>query len=175
MKVLGIDPGIRGGLAIVMVTNDIAMLVAAIDIPTVGAGAKERVNVLAVQEFILSHGQSFAFIEHAQAMPKQGASSGFKYGRSVGQLEAVITLCGIPIEIISPGIWKRGLRLLGGEKELSRQRALEMFPSAHGFLSRRKDHGRAEAALIALYGMRQQGFHREMERVPETAPAEVVK
>jgi hypothetical protein len=32
-------------------------------------------------------------IERAQAMPKQGASSGFKYGRAVGALEGVITCC----------------------------------------------------------------------------------
>ena len=32
-------------------------------------------------------------------MPKQGASSGFKYGRAVGAIEAAIMLCSIPVEI----------------------------------------------------------------------------
>jgi hypothetical protein len=46
--ILGIDPGIRGGLAIVSVdANDIPCLVDAIDIPVTGVGAKERVDVLA--------------------------------------------------------------------------------------------------------------------------------
>ncbi len=36
-----------------------------------------------------------------------------------------------------------------------RQRALQLFPSAHALLARKKDHGRAEAALIALAGVRQ--------------------
>jgi hypothetical protein len=35
-------------------------------------------------------------------MPKQGASSGFKYGRAVGAIEAAITLCSTPVEIIEP-------------------------------------------------------------------------
>jgi hypothetical protein len=95
--ILGIDPGIRGGLAIIS-SNDGAAptLVDAIDVPTVGTGAKERVNVLLIQEWLLQHGPTFAFIERGQAMPRQGASSGFKYGRSVGSAEATITLCGMP-------------------------------------------------------------------------------
>ena len=48
-----------------------------------------------------------ALIERAQAMPKQGASSGFKYGRAVGAIEAVITLCEIPVTIVEPSVWKR--------------------------------------------------------------------
>jgi crossover junction endodeoxyribonuclease RuvC len=156
MKVLGIDPGVRGGAAIVEVTNDVTALVAAIDIPVVGVKARERVNVLALQEWILVHGPTLAFIEHAQARPAQGASSGFKFGRAVGALEAVITLCALPIEVVSPGVWKRTFHLVGPGKEQSPQRALELFPSAHALLARRKDHGRAEAALLALYGLRKQ-------------------
>ena len=34
----------------------------------------------------------------------------------------------------------------------ARQRALQLFPAAHALLARKKDHGRAEAALIALAG-----------------------
>jgi crossover junction endodeoxyribonuclease RuvC len=83
-------------------------------------------------------------------MPKQGASSGFKYGRAVGALEAVITCCAVPLLIIEPTAWKKFHELHGGEKEMSRQRALQLFPSAHALLARKKDHGRAEAALIAL-------------------------
>ena len=156
MKVLGIDPGIHGGAAIIEVTNGVATLVSAIDIPIVGAGAKERVDTIGLQQFILNHGPNFAFIEHAQAMPKQGASSGFKFGRAVGSLEAVITLCAIPIEVISPGVWKRSFHLVGPDKEQSRQRALQLVPSAHAFFARKKDHGRAEAALLAVYGARKQ-------------------
>jgi hypothetical protein len=45
-------------------------------------------------------------------------------------------------------------RLPGKDKERARQKALELFPGAHALLARKKDHGRAEAALIALYGIR---------------------
>src|SRR5262249_50389952 len=151
------DPGIRGGLAIVAVDpNGVASgLVDAIDIPVTGVGAKERVDAIAIRTWIKQHAPQHALIERAQAMPKQGASSGFKYGRAVGAIEAVIACCAIPLTIIEPSMWKKFHALRGGDKEAGRQRALQLFPSAHALLARKRDHGRAEAALIALFGLHQ--------------------
>jgi hypothetical protein len=79
--ILGVDPGIRGGLAIVTVDDGAApRLVDAIDIPVTGTGAKERVDAIALRAWIVTHKPQHAYIERAQAMPKQGGSSGFKYG-----------------------------------------------------------------------------------------------
>jgi crossover junction endodeoxyribonuclease RuvC len=152
MKILGVDPGIYGGLAIVVLTDGAApaLLVDARDIPVVGLKAKERIDVLGLRTWILARQPQHAVIERAQAMPKQGASSGFKYGRAVGALEAVIACCEIPLTIIEPSAWKKFHGLRGKDKELSRQRALQLFPAAHALLARKKDHGRAEAALIAM-------------------------
>jgi crossover junction endodeoxyribonuclease RuvC len=151
MKILGVDPGIHGGLAIVRVDADgVPSLVDAIDIPVVGVKAKERVDVLGIRDWVIGHALQHAVIERAQAMPKQGASSGFKYGRAVGSIEAVIECCEIPLTIIEPTAWKKFHQLRGGDKEAGRQRALQLFPSAHALFARKKDHGRAEAVLIAL-------------------------
>jgi crossover junction endodeoxyribonuclease RuvC len=153
MRVLGVDPGIHGGLAVVEITDGAApVLVECIDIPVVGTGAKERVDVAAVCNFIDRHKPIRARIERGQAMPRQGASSGFKYGRAVGAIEAAITLCSIPVEIVEPSVWKRFWRLPGKDKESARQKALQLFPAAHAALAHKKDHGRAEASLIALHG-----------------------
>jgi crossover junction endodeoxyribonuclease RuvC len=151
MKILGVDPGIHGGLAVVEINNDAApQIVDMIDIPTTGIKAKERADVLAIRTWIQTHQPDRAVIERAQAMPKQGASSGFKYGRAVGAIEAVIACCSIPMTIVEPSVWKKAYRLHGGDKEGARQRALQLFPAAHALLARKKDHQRAEAALIAL-------------------------
>jgi crossover junction endodeoxyribonuclease RuvC len=151
VKVLGIDPGVRGGLAIVEIDNGAApRVIDAIDIPVTGVGAKERVDVLAIRTWIQAHTPDHAAIERAQAMPKQGASSGFKYGRAVGALEAVLACCEIPMTIIEPTAWKKFHQLRGSDKEAGRQRALQLFPAAHALFARKKDHGRGEAALIAL-------------------------
>jgi crossover junction endodeoxyribonuclease RuvC len=152
---MGIDPGVRGGLAVVLIKQDKPpLLLDAIDIPVIGVGAKERVNALAVRDWILRYGPQHAGIERAQAMPKQGASSGFKYGRAVGTLEAVVTCCQVPVTIIEPTRWKKFHGLHGSDKEISRQRALQLFPAAHALLALKKHHGRAEAALIATMVLR---------------------
>jgi crossover junction endodeoxyribonuclease RuvC len=150
-KLLGIDPGVRGGLALIEINDGTApRLIDAIDIPVTGVGAKERVDVLAIRSWIMTHQPQHAVIERAQAMPKQGASSGFKYGRAVGAIEAVLACCEIPMTIVEPSAWKKAHHLRGGDKEGGRQRALQLFPAAHAMLARKKDHGRGEAALIAL-------------------------
>jgi len=151
MKICGIDPGVRGGLDIVEISDGAApQLREAIDIPVTGVGAKERVDVLAIRSWIQTHKPDHAVIERAQAMPKQGASSGFKYGRAVGAIEAAIACCEIPMTIIEPTAWKKFHQLRGSDKEAGRQRALQLFPAAHALFARKKDHGRGEAALIAL-------------------------
>jgi crossover junction endodeoxyribonuclease RuvC len=48
-------------------------------------------------------------------------------------------------------VWKRFWHLPGKDKEAARQKALQLFPDAHAALARKRDHGRGEAALIALY------------------------
>ena len=53
---LGIDPGIHGGLAVIAMEDGAApRLVEAIDVPVVGTGAKERVDVAAIRNFIDWH------------------------------------------------------------------------------------------------------------------------
>src|SRR5262249_36817562 len=149
VKILGIDPGVHGGVAVVELVDAAApRLVDAVDIPTVGTGAKERVDVLALRTWIQTHRPDCAGIERSQAMPKQGASSGFKYGRATGALEAVLACCEIPFEIIEPSVWKKAHHLRGGpeNKEAARALALQFFPAAHDLFARKKDHGRAEAA-----------------------------
>jgi DNA polymerase len=69
MIVLGIDPGIRGGLAIVDADDGVGVLIDGIDIPVIGTGAKERVDAIAVRDWIARHQPDLALIERAQAMP----------------------------------------------------------------------------------------------------------
>ena len=152
MKALGLDPGaVSGGCAIVEIGDGVApQLVDAIDLPIIGVKAKQRIDVLALRTWIQQHRPDHAVIERGQAMPRQGASSGFKFGRGCGALEATIQLLEVPMTIVEPTAWKKFHQLRGGDKEASRQRALQLFPAAHALLARKKDHGRAEAALIAL-------------------------
>ncbi len=161
---LGIDPGLSGGIALIKGTRDQRpTLINAIDIPAVGQGAKRRVDPHPVISFIQDCPPDYAFIERAQAMPDQGSSSGFNYGRAVGYLECCVLGLGIPLEVVEPSKWKKahglssktadGRKLETREvKELSRQKALMLFPESAKLLARVMDHGRAESILIANFG-----------------------
>ena len=153
-KVLGIDPGaVSGGLAIVEINDGAApQLVDAISLPDIGVKATQRIDVLALRDWIQQHRPDCAYVERGQAMPRQGASSGFKFGRGCGAVEATIQLLEIPLTIIEASAWKRKFHLRGGDKESGRQLAIQLFPTSHTLFARKLDHGRAEAALIALAG-----------------------
>jgi crossover junction endodeoxyribonuclease RuvC len=154
MKILGIDPGIRGALAIVEIANGVMpQLIDVLDVPVIGAGAKERVNSMLVWDWLAQHVFEHALIERAGSMPGQGIASTFKFARAVGALETVIACRDIPYSIIEPAVWKKFHHLRGVDKEASRQRALQLFPNARTWFARKLDHQRAEAALIALTPM----------------------
>jgi crossover junction endodeoxyribonuclease RuvC len=152
----GVDSGLTGGVAAIEVIDGAApVLLDAIDIPVVGTGPKERVDPIAIRKFIEHHKPDLALIERGQAMPRQGASSAFKYGRACGAIEAAVMLCAVPVEIVEPSVWKRFWKLPGKDKEAARQKAMQQFPTAHALLARKRDHGRAEAMLIAAFGTNQ--------------------
>jgi hypothetical protein len=141
---------LSGALAVIETVNGLPTLVDVIDMPVIGKGRKARVDVLAAVDWIRNHAPSACYLERAQAMPRQGSSSGFIYGRSVGAIESAVALCEVPLSIVEPSTWKRSLRFNGGDIEGARQRAIELFPQQHALLARRKDHGRAEAALLVV-------------------------
>lgn len=152
LNILGIDPGMEGAAAIYAIHAS-GSSVEFFDLPTVGDGASRRINAPALREWILAHRPGHAFIEGAQSMPRQGVSSAFRYGRAAGAIEAIVACCGIPITMVAPATWKKHHGLAGPDKEKSRVLAVRLFPEAASTLARKKDHGRAEAALIASYGL----------------------
>lgn len=171
MKVLGVDPGLNGGLAIVARDGDSApiRLLEAIDTPTEGEGPSREVSPL-VLNFIAKWKPDAAYIERAQAMPsvrsdgthrhQGGATSAFVYGGAYFSLRLAIRGCLVPLTRIESRAWKNALELpqrsadeYRQAKEDSRQKALQLFPDTPGYFDRVMDHNRAEAALIAYYGM----------------------
>jgi Holliday junction resolvasome RuvABC endonuclease subunit len=152
MKILGVDPGLSGALAVIEIINGVPMLLDVVDIPVLGSGAKARVDVIAASEWITKYAPSQAYVERVQAFPLQGRSSAFHFGRSTGAIETIVMLCRIPTTWIEPSSWKRKFHLPGKDKEAARQLAVTQFPAMHHLFARKRDHNRAEAALIALFG-----------------------
>lgn len=139
--VVGIDPGLRGGIAFLRGEE-----LEAHDIPLAG-------NEIDLDEVLrlLRHAKvDMALIEAAGAMPKQGVASTFKFGVAVGMLRGCLAACWIETHIVSASVWKRHFKL-DRDKEKSRALAIRLWPGT-GYFSRKSDHGRAEASLLARYG-----------------------
>ena len=146
MIILGVDPGFSGALAVLNSERDCETL----DMPTMGEKAKKLVDGGAVKRFIEQHDVEYAVIEAVHAMPQQGVSSTFRFGTSYGLILGVIQGMAIPYETVSPRKWK-GAMGLSNEKDHSRRVAIEQLPRAAKQFERKKDDGRAEAALLALW------------------------
>jgi len=143
--ILGADPGLSGGVAFYYPdTRDVAVL----DMPVVAG----EVNMPELARQIRIYGPKFAFVERVASRPGQGVSSVFRFGCAYGQLLGVIATLEVPYRLVTPSTWKRWFKLSGSDKELSRARALELWPQRAELFKRKMDHGRAEAALLALYG-----------------------
>lgn len=137
--ILGIDPGAAGAIASVCPSTETW------DMPTT---AHDLADLLRTFDPATTR----VYIEKSQAMPGQGVSSMFKYGMHYGHLTGMLALLRIPYIEVSAATWKRVMGLTA-EKADSRTMAQKLFPEAS--LSRKKDHGRAEALLIAEFGRRQ--------------------
>jgi hypothetical protein len=140
--VMGVDPGVTGGLA--FVSNS---MIEAFDIPVVAG----EVDVDELVRIVRRFGPALAVVERAGAMPKQGVASTFKYGVAYGALRATLVACNVPTHLIAATKWKKAY-LLDRDKEKARALAIRFWPGC-GLFARKKDHGRAEAALLAKYGM----------------------
>jgi crossover junction endodeoxyribonuclease RuvC len=144
----GIDPGITGAIAVV---DEFGRLVATADIPTAGDGKRRMVSGALLAEALRVWRPDEVVIERVGAMPGQGVSSTFRFGRALGIIEGVAGALGLPVSYVSATVWKKHLRL-PSDKEAARQKAVEIWPShAAIHFARRRDHGRAEAALIGLW------------------------
>jgi crossover junction endodeoxyribonuclease RuvC len=82
--------------------------------------------------------------------------SAFNFGMNFGTIKGVCGGLRIPFSLVTPGKWKRDLGLKA-DKDQARARAAQLWPGAAAHFARKKDDGRAEAALIALWGSKHGG------------------
>lgn len=149
--IVGVDPGVTGAVAFLYDSGEAQLF----DIPVRQRfGGKYR--QIDAQElaglFLAFHVPPLAYVEEVHAMPKQGVTSTFGLGQSAGIIEGVLAALDIVVIHSKPQIWKKHFNLIRAEKDASRLLAIRLYPKLATQLSRKKDHGRAEALLIARYG-----------------------
>jgi hypothetical protein len=139
--VAGIDPGFGGGVAFLN-AQDLVVY----DMPTMAG----LLDVDRLSRMFMAHPSRLVVCERAGSMPQQGVASTFKFGMSFGAALAVPACLKIPMQIVTARSWKAHFKL-DKDKENARALAIMLFPGS-GWFDRKKDHNRAEAALIAAYG-----------------------
>jgi crossover junction endodeoxyribonuclease RuvC len=154
MTVLGIDPGLDGALALLDCRGKVIEIV---DMPTVpvviNKKNRRQVPPALLASVIERLAPSVAFLEHVSTRPGEGAVGAFSFGRSFGCLEGVLATLQIPVTLVYPATWKRALNI-PADKGGARMKAMSLFPEVADQFKLKKHDGRAEAGLIALYGLR---------------------
>jgi hypothetical protein len=81
-------------------------------------------------------------------MPKQGVTSMSRFDVSFGAIQGVVAAMGL----VRPQTWQ-SFHKCGPTPDAARQRAVQLFPGAAPLLSRKADANRADALLIAAFGL----------------------
>lgn len=132
-------------------------LLAVWDMPTYQDKGKARVDGARLGAIMREAGAEHAFLERVGAMPGQGVSSMFAFGRALGIVEGVLGALCLPFTWLAPAQWKMALRV-PADKGAARARASQLLPAGATHWPLVKHDGRAEAALIGLYGARVMGL-----------------
>ena len=153
MRIIGIDPGLSGGIAIL----DDLKIFDIYDMPIMSEGKKNKnqlnsaqlVNI--IKKNIISNGDTFLIVEQVSAMPGQGVTSMFNFGQTFGSIKGICAALNLPIFFVRPAKWKKHFDLINSSKDASRTKVIEMYPSISPRLTKKKDVNKADAILIARY------------------------
>lgn len=155
--VLGIDPGLKGGLAVLTIGGDVASV---LPMPTDADG----LYLPGIVEFIRAmqgvHRVRLACVELIGARPGQGVCSMFTFGCGYGAVQGILTALDVPYELVRPQTWQK--HILGGivaadTKTASVAYCTKRFPGLSLKMtprSRKAHDGVADAVAIGEYARR---------------------
>jgi len=150
MRIVGVDPGCYGALALM----ESGALIAVADMPILkvrrGKTDKAEVDGYSLAALLREWWPDAAAVELVAGITGQSASAAFNFGRAAGAVEYALKTYGTQVELIAPVTWKKAMRLSAG-KDDARAKAMRLWPAKANLFARKKDDGRAEAALIAQY------------------------
>lgn len=136
--IIGIDPGKKGGIAFIFENGTEAHPMPETD--------RDIYDLL--ESRCDKSDNIIVFMEQVHGIP--GAASMFKFGDGYGFLRGIVTALKYPIHLVLPTKWQKFLGCLtGGDKNISKQKAQQLFP-----LVKNITHSTADALLIAEYGRR---------------------
>jgi crossover junction endodeoxyribonuclease RuvC len=170
--VVGIDPGLDGGIALIVLgkLGEVGELwvqpMPTKPAGTTASGRKSReVDCTALAQWIDTTESLVdckiqrVAVELVHAMPKQGVTSMFNFGKAYGSVLGVLGALRHPVLHVTPQIWKKSiLDGLGRDKNDSIRFAMSLFPKETFLASpacRVPHDGMAEATCLAEYARRE--------------------
>lgn len=143
MKILGIDPGKGGGLAVI--DSDTHEVIEVTAMPE---------TLTDISDFVERHKDAgCAYIEIVHSMPKQGVASTFTFGQFYGYVQIAVTCHKIRCIDVLPSKWQTALSMKAkknegyeAHKRRLKGKAQQLFPKVKVTLKN------ADALLIAEYG-----------------------
>ena len=153
MKILGIDPGLSGAIAVLENKKVLSMF----DMPVMSEGKKNKKQLNSAQLVNIiknntnDNEEKAVVVEQVNAMPGQGVTSMFNFGQTFGAIKGVCAALGLPIFFVRPSKWKKYFELLNASKDSSRTKVIEMYPLLSSQLAKKKDVNKSDAILIARY------------------------
>ena len=153
MKIIGIDPGLSGAIAILENKKVLNIF----DMPVMSEGKKNKrqlnsaLLVSLLKENIGQSEEVSIVVEQVNAMPGQGVTSMFNFGQTFGAIKGVCAALELPIFFVRPSKWKKYFELINSSKDSSRTKAIEMYPMLSKQLAKKKDVNKSDAILIARF------------------------
>ena len=153
MKIVGIDPGLSGAIAILKENKVLGIF----NMPVMAEGKKNKkqlnsaqlVNI--IKDNINDKEEIAVVVEQVNAMPGQGVTSMFNFGQTFGAIKGVCAALKLPIFFVRPSKWKKHFELINSSKDSSRTKVIEMYPKLSKQLSKKKDVNKSDAILIARF------------------------
>lgn len=149
--VFGIDPGLTGALAVLDFDDHVLHIwdTPVVEVKT-ASSTRKRCDPIAFAEAAKHFPLDYGAIENVHSTPNDGHVGAFSFGKVTGIAIGIFAGLDVPLASITPAKWKMQM-LVPAYKDAAKARASELFPNCAPMWSRAMDHGRAEAAVIALH------------------------
>lgn len=158
--VIGIDPGVTGAVAVIRGDAQCYQIQCVYDLPIkiekkASGKIRRSIDALAFQRMIEALNKEYSIdqiiCEALIPAPRSGSMQSFSMGMAQGTLTTILHLSKIPFFLVYPAKWKQSLSI-PSDKIGSLKKATRIFKEDTHW-KRKRDHNRAEAALLSLYGL----------------------
>lgn len=158
-RVVGIDPGLNGGLTSLEYNEHGMMVISSEPMPTIGgAKGKRLISLAGVKNFLVGADPNLVIIERVSARPGQGVTSMFTFGYGCGLIEGIVFALGMQQMFVLPQAWQKNLfkglpRDMDKPSQLFCQRTFPNVDWRATERSRVPHDGKTDSCCLAYYGL----------------------